>query len=104
MIQSIGVYHQRSNIGSHGARERIIGIEMRLNKCRMAFRLLPFRYVFSTLFIWSGYIFLKTRNPLVVLKVWWDLWRERKLLRQERQPIKPRTVQYLRRIGARLWY
>lgn len=99
----IGVYHYQSKLG-----RSVLGIDYwyrnALNKCRMAFRLLPFRYVFSTLFIWSGYIFLKTRNPLVVLKVWWDLWRERKLLRQERQPIKPRTVQYLRRIGARLWY
>ena len=99
----VAVYHYKSALG-----RTIQGADYwyrsGFNKCRMAWRLLPKRYVISTLFIWSGYVFLKTRNPLVVLKMWRDLWQERQLLGQERRPIQPQTIQYLKRIGGRLLY
>lgn len=100
---SVAVYHHRSSLG-----RTVQGTDYwhrnGLNKCRVAWRLLPKRYAISTLLIWSGYVFLKTRNPLVVLKIWHDLWGERRLLKQERDPIRSETIRYLKGIGARLLY
>jgi GT2 family glycosyltransferase len=75
-----------------------------LNKSRVAWRLLPYPYPLTTLAAWSARTLYKTQKPRLVLKIWRDLWAERKLLRQERKPIRRETVQYLKSIGARLLY
>jgi hypothetical protein len=75
-----------------------------LNKSRVAWRLLPHPYPLTTMLIWSIATLVKTRNPLAVWEIWRELWRERTLLRAEREPIQTTTVNYLKKIGARLWY
>jgi hypothetical protein len=70
----------------------------------VAWRLLPFPYLLTTLLVWSAAVLLKTRKPGIVGWVWRELWSERRLLAQERRPIQPKTVAYLKRIGARLLY
>ncbi len=75
-----------------------------LNKARMAWRLLPLPYPLTTTLIWAVAALVRTRRPGVALGVLGALWAERALLRRERRPIRPATVRYLRRIGARLLY
>ncbi len=75
-----------------------------LNKSRVAWRLLPFPYPLTTTFIWCAAVLVKTRQPGIVWRIWRELWEERRLLAQERKPIRRETVAYLRRIGARLLY
>lgn len=75
-----------------------------LNKCRVAWRLLPYRHLASTALIWGAAVLLRTRSPRAVGHVLRALWQERKTLRAERHRVKPETVRYLRRIGARLLY
>ena len=75
-----------------------------LNKSRMGFRLLPYPYPLTILLVWSLRTLYKTRNPVLMLRIWRDLWRERDLLRSERKPIRPETIRYLKNIGASLWY
>jgi GT2 family glycosyltransferase len=75
-----------------------------LNKSRVAWRLLPFPYPLTTMFVWSVAVLIKTHRPSTVWRVWRDLWDERALLKAERSPIRSQTVAYLKQIGARLWY
>jgi GT2 family glycosyltransferase len=75
-----------------------------LNKTRVAWRLLPHPYSVTTLLVWSAAVAIKTRKPRVVWQVWRDLWAERRLLTEERRPIQPKVVAYLKRVGARLLY
>lgn len=75
-----------------------------LNKSRVAWRLLPFPYPLTTVVVWSGAVLVKTHRLRAVWSVWQQLWNERILLKQERRPIRSQTVDYLKRIGARLWY
>jgi GT2 family glycosyltransferase len=75
-----------------------------LNKCRVAWRLLPLPYPWTILAIWSMATLIKTRRINIVWSIWSALWNERHLLRQERHPIASQTVRRLRRMGARLIY
>jgi GT2 family glycosyltransferase len=100
---AIAVYHYKSDLG-----RPFRGMEFwrrsTVNKSRVGWRLLPYPYPLTILFFWSLRSLIKTRNPVVLAYIWHDLWHERKLLRQERQPVKPETTRYLKKIGARLLY
>lgn len=99
----IAVYHRHSAFG-----RPIVGVSYwqrnMLNKSRVAWRLLPYRYLLSTVFFWSARVLIKTRKITVVLAVWKQLWLERSELVRERQLMKPDRLAYLKKIGARLIY
>lgn len=99
----VTVYHYQSHLGrpTQGAN---YWRQNTLNKCRMAWRLLPYPYPLTTATIWSIVTLFKTRSPRLVWGIWRELWRERDLLRQERRPLRQETIRYLKRIGARLIY
>ncbi len=99
----VAVFHSKSDLGrSRSVAE--LWWRSTLNKSRLGWRLLPYPYPWTILFFWSLRTLINTRNPLVMTRVWRDLWRERTLLHRERHPISPETVRYLKRIGARLLY
>jgi GT2 family glycosyltransferase len=98
-----GVVHFHSTLGRPVIGEVYWRRNM-LNKCRVAWRLLPYRYLASTALIWGAAVLLRTRSPGAVGQVLRALWQERKTLRAERHRVKPETVRHLRRIGARLLY
>jgi GT2 family glycosyltransferase len=75
-----------------------------INKSRVAWRLLPQPYPWTITIIWSALAIVKTRSVSILLAILDTLFKERKLLRQERKPIRVETVKYLKRIGARLLY
>lgn len=100
---NIAVYHMHSQLG-----RPVVGVSYwkrnMLNKCRVAWRLLPYPYLITIFFIWSIAVIVKTKSLLPLLSVWRDLWRERHQLAQERNPIQGSSVAYLRSVGARLLY
>lgn len=100
---NVSVYHYKTDLGRpfKGASYWQYNA---LNKTRVAWRLLPFPYPLTTLFVWSAAVLIKTRQPRIVWRVWRELWSERRLLKAERRPIRSQTVAYLKQIGARLWY
>ncbi len=75
-----------------------------LNKSRVAWRQLPMPYPLTIGLIWSAAVLVKTRRPRVVAGIWSTLWSERSLLRAERRVVSPKTLRYLRGVGARLLY
>ena len=75
-----------------------------LNKMRVGWRLLPIRYALSITVIWGARVLQQTRSPRALWAVYRALWAEQALLRKERRPLKPATIQRLRSIGARLVY
>lgn len=97
---AVAVYHGRSTsvIGS------AYWVRNALNKCRLGWRLLPYPYPLTVFVIWSAATLIKTRSPGALMQVWRGLWAERALLAQERKPLRAQTVQYLKKIGARLTY
>ncbi|MCA0456551.1 MAG: glycosyltransferase [Chloroflexi bacterium] len=75
-----------------------------LNKSRVGWRLLPLPYPITIMIIWGLAVLVKTRRFGPLWEVLRDLWRERQLLASERKTVKPKTVRYLKSIGARLLY
>lgn len=100
---NIGVFHSHSSFG-----RPVVGVSYwkrnMLNKCRVAWRLLPYHYLATIFFIWSIAVIVKTKRLFPMFAVWRDLWQERHQLAQERKPIKSSSIAYLRSIGARLLY
>jgi GT2 family glycosyltransferase len=100
---SVAAYHHTDQVGRSVYGDRYWKRNT-LNKTRVGWRLLPQPYPWTTLAVWSMATLVKTRKPGAVWEVWYDLWKERAQLAIERKPIKPQTVSYLHRIGARLLY
>jgi GT2 family glycosyltransferase len=100
---SVIVYHHRSKLGRATIGHNYWKTNA-INKVRMAFRLLPYPYPLTTLFIWSVACLIKTRSPGLLGEICRTLWAERKKLLHDRNPIQPETIRYLKRIGARLLY
>jgi GT2 family glycosyltransferase len=100
---NVAVNHYRSNLG-----RPIVGVDFwkasAINKSRMAWQWLPMPYPLTTLLIWSLNAVIKTRRPGVLGHIARALWAERRWLRENRRPVRPETVAYLKSIGARLWY
>lgn len=99
----VTVYHYQSRLG-RPTQGPAYWRQNTLNKCRMAWRLLPYPYPITTLSVWSLVTLFKTRSLPLVWGIWRQLWQERQLLRQERRPLRRETIRYLKRIGARLIY
>lgn len=99
----IAVLHYTARAGRDFVGDRY-WIQQATNKSRVAWRLLPLPYPLTIGAIWSVATLVKTRRPQAVGEIWRTLWRERRLLRAERHVIAPRTVRYLKRVGARLLY
>ncbi|MBS3793257.1 glycosyltransferase [Candidatus Bipolaricaulota bacterium] len=75
------------------------------NRIRASVRNLPWRYVFFSGLIWSGYILLRTKGRLDVLaRSYGNLIRDRKVLLKERNPISFETITKLKNIQGRVLY
>lgn len=79
-------------------------MENAVNKSRVAWRLLPLPYPLTIGLIWSAAVLVKTARPRSVLQMWQTLWRERNLLRAERNVISTDAIRHLKQVGARLLY
>jgi GT2 family glycosyltransferase len=97
----IVMLHKESPHGRQSTREKLR--MMWMNKSKVAWRYLPKKYFYSTLWMWSlqylrksgfdpGGFFSGLRNALKIRTY------------ENRSPISESTLEYLRSVKARLWY
>lgn len=97
----IVMLHKESPLGRKPKDEKLR--MMWVNKSKVAWRWLPSGYFYSTAFMWSLQ-FLKVTG--FNLKGFFKGWRE--VIRipgaEKREPINKKSMEYLRKVKARLWY
>ena len=97
----IVMLHKESPLGRKPKKEKLQ--MMWVNKSKVAWRYLPKKYFYSTAFMWSFQYLKKTGFDL---SGFWNGWR--KILsiskNEARMPVKKETLDYLKKVKARLWY
>jgi GT2 family glycosyltransferase len=98
---SIVMLHKESPLGRKPRSEK--QRMMWVNKTKVAYRYLPKIYFFSTAIMWSIEYLLKTGFDL---KGWMKGWKQILDIpkQEQRTRIKESTLNYLRKVEARLWY
>jgi GT2 family glycosyltransferase len=95
------IVYTESALGRQPKKEKLR--QMWVNKSKVAWRYLPKKYFRSTAWMWSLEYLRKTGYDFAgYLKGWAEL---RSIpSTEQRKPISPSTIAYLREVGARLWY
>ena len=97
----IVMLHKESPLGRKPKKEKLQ--MMWLNKSKVAWRYLPKKYFYSTAFMWSMQYLKETSFNIGGFVSGW-----KKILSissgEKRTPIKQTTMDYLRKVKARLWY
>jgi GT2 family glycosyltransferase len=97
----IVMLHKESPLGRKPKEEKLR--MMWVNKSKVAYRYLPRRYFYSTAFMWSlQYLKISGINISGYLRGWKEVFRIRKT--EKRTRIHTETLEYLRKVKARLWY
>ncbi len=98
---SVVVYHKESPLGRNTKVEKLR--MMWVNKSKVSWRYLPKRFFYSTAVMWGFYFLINSGfNIKNFLKGWKEiLYVKRKEIRS---PIKSKTLEYLKRVKARLWH
>ncbi|MEO5562168.1 MAG: glycosyltransferase [Chitinophagaceae bacterium] len=97
----IVMLHKESPLGRKPKKEKLR--MMWVNKSRVAYRYLPKKYFYSTAFMWSLEYLKKTSfNIDGFFKGWGEVFGISK--REKRSPLNKETLEYLKRLRARLWY
>lgn len=74
-----------------------------LNKTKVAWRYLPIPYFISTSFMWSIEYLRKSNFDLAgYFKGWAFVFQS--TIKEDRKPLKQSTMEYLKKVEARLWY
>ncbi len=97
----IVMLHKESPLGRKSKKEKLQ--MMWLNKSKVAWRYLPKRYFYSTAFMWSLQYLKETGFNL---GGFFNGWKKVFTIssNEKRTPIKQTTIDYLRKVKARLWY
>lgn len=97
----IVMLHKESPLGRKPKKEKLQ--MMWLNKSKVAWRYLPKKYFYSTAFMWSMQYLRETSFNINGFVSGW-----KKILAissaEKRTPVKQTTMDYLRKVKARLWY
>ena len=97
----IVMLHKESPLGRKPKKEKLQ--MMWLNKSKVAWRYLPKKYFYSTAFMWSMQYLKETGfNPGGFFNGWRKVFTISST--EKRTPIKQTTIDYLRKVKARLWY
>jgi GT2 family glycosyltransferase len=97
----ITMLHKESPLGRKPKEEKLR--MMWVNKSKVAYRYLPEQYFYSTAFMWSlQYLKITGFNIAGFLKGWKEVFRIKKT--EQRKTLNSTTLNYLRKIKARLWY
>ena len=93
--------HKESPLGRKPKKEKLQ--MMWLNKSKVAWRYLPKKYFYSTAFMWSLQYLKETSFNL---RGFFSGWKKVFTISssEKRTPIKQTTIDYLRKVKARLWY
>ena len=98
---SITVEHKESPSGRLGDHAKLR--RQWVNKSVVAWRYLPRRYALTTALMWSFEYVRRVRGyPLTYVRAWWDVLRIP--FSENRKPLRPESLAYLRSVRARLWY
>ena len=98
---SVVMLHKESPLGRKPKNEKLR--MMWLNKSKVAWRYLPKKYFYSTAMMWSfQYLKITKFNVPGFLKGWKQISGIPKS--EKRTPLKPVTINYLKKLHARLWY
>jgi GT2 family glycosyltransferase len=98
---SVTMLHKESPLGRKPKNEKLR--MMWLNKSKVAWRYLPKRYFYSTVFMWSlQYLKITGFNMKGFLKGWDEIFTISK--NEKRTPVSVKTVAYLKQLEARLWF
>jgi GT2 family glycosyltransferase len=93
--------HKESPLGRKPKNEKLR--MMWVNKSKVAYRYLPKKYFYSTAFLWSlQYLKITGFNLGGFLKGWREVWSIPST--ETRKPIQAATMEYLRKVKARLSY
>ena len=97
----IVMLHKESPLGRKPKEEKLR--MMWVNKSKVAYRYLPVKYYYSTAWMWS---FQYLKETGFNLKGYFKGWKEIRAISksEKRKPIGKSTLQYLKRVKARLWY
>ena len=97
----IVMLHKESPLGRKSKKEKLE--MMWLNKSKVAWRYLPKKYFYSTAFMWSlQYLKETSFNMGGFFKGWKKAFTISST--EKRTPVKQSTMDYLRKVKARLWY
>lgn len=97
----ITMLHKESPLGRKPKEEKYR--MMWVNKSKVAYKYLPIIYFISTVLLWSIFYFRSTGfNLRGLFKGYRDVFRIPRT--EKRQKISAATINYLRRVNARLWY
>jgi GT2 family glycosyltransferase len=97
----IVMLHKESPLGRRPQNEKLL--MMWVNKCKVAFRYLPKRYFYSTALMWSLQYLKKTGFHLSgFFKGWKHVFAIPN--NEKRMPLNEKTIQYLKKVKARLLY
>ncbi len=97
----IVMLHKESPLGRKPKKEKLQ--MMWVNKTKVAWRYLPKKYFYSTAFMWSLQYLKETGFSL---SGFFSGWKKNFNIpsTEKRTPIKQTTIEYLRKVKARLWY
>ncbi len=98
---SVTILHKESPLGRTPKAEKLR--MMWVNKTKVAWKYLPKKYFYSTAILWSVLFIQKTNfNWSNFVNGWRDIFRIKGT--EKRTPLNAKTLEYLRKIEARLWY
>lgn len=98
---SIVMLHKESPEGRSPHKEKMKMLW--LNKSKVAWRYLPIRYFYSTTLMWSFEYLFKSKLDVI------GFWKGYKTIfnqipKEKREPLSASTIDYLKKLEARLWY
>jgi GT2 family glycosyltransferase len=97
---SIVVLHNESPLGRTPYPERMQ--QVWINKTKVAYRYLPYRYFISTAIMWSFEFLKRSFNVRLWLKGWGKILEIPK--KEQRKPIGTNALNYIKKVGGRMWY
>ena len=98
---SVTILHKESPLGRKTKAEKLR--MMWVNKSRVAWRYLPFYYFITTVILWSvEYSFKSGFNIKHYLNAWFDIAAIPG--KEKRMPLQQSTMDYLKKVKARLWF
>jgi hypothetical protein len=93
--------HKESPLGRKPKKEKLR--MMWANKSRVAYRYLPKKYYYSTAVMWSlQYLKITRFNIAGFFQGWKQVMAIPK--KERRKPLKAETINYIKKLKARLWY
>ena len=77
---------------------------MLVNRMKMLYRNLPWRYVFTNMILWMGVALLKTKKLHILFTAFRNFLRDFESIKHQRNVLRPETIRKIRDLKGRLYY